>query len=124
MEIVKKLMIHVEKAEGSAYRDELLAKIIQICSHNNYQYITNFEWSAYLVRICCRIFVLIILKFRYVSVLVELTRVDGTKHGLLIAQQMLDVAVRVQSIRHFAVSQMVGATCSFTEDYFFLYYSF
>lgn len=38
--------------------------------------------------------------------LVELTRVEGTKHGLLIAEQMLDVAVRVQSIRHFAVSQM------------------
>ena len=31
---------------------------------------------------------------------------EGTKHGSLIAQQMLDVAVRVQSIRHFAVSQM------------------
>ncbi len=43
---------------------------------------------------------------RYVSVLVELTKVEGTKHGSLIAKQMLDVAVRVQSIRHFAVSQM------------------
>ena len=37
-------MIHVDKAEGSQYRDELLAKIIQICSQNNYQYIINFEW--------------------------------------------------------------------------------
>ena len=44
MEIVKKLMIHVDKAEGSQYRDELLAKIIQICSQNNYHYIINFEW--------------------------------------------------------------------------------
>lgn len=44
--------------------------------------------------------------FRYVSVLVELTRVEGTKHGQLIAEQMLDVAVRVQSVRHFAISQM------------------
>ncbi|XP_071954379.1 AP-3 complex subunit delta-1-like isoform X2 [Antedon mediterranea] len=88
MEIVKKLMIHVDKAEGSQYRDELLAKIIQICSQNNYQYITNFEW--------------------YVSILVELTRIEGTKHGRLIASQMLDVAIRVKAIRPFAVSQMAS----------------
>lgn len=46
MEIVKKLMIHVDKAEGTTYRDELLTKIIDICSQSNYQYITNFEWSV------------------------------------------------------------------------------
>ncbi|XP_022087832.1 AP-3 complex subunit delta-1-like isoform X2 [Acanthaster planci] len=86
MEIVKKLMIHVDRAEGSQYRDELLAKIIQICSQNNYQYIVNFEW--------------------YVSILVELTRIEGTKHGHLIASQMLDVAIRVKAIRSFAVQQM------------------
>lgn len=86
MEIVKKLMVHMDKAEGTLYRDELLSKIIDICSQNNYQYITNFEW--------------------YVSILVELTRIEGTKHGTLIAGQMLDVAIRVQAIRSFAVSQM------------------
>ncbi|KAM7287817.1 AP-3 complex subunit delta-1 isoform X2 [Ixodes scapularis] len=86
MEIVKKLMVHMDRAEGSAYRDELLSKVIDICSQNNYQYITNFEW--------------------YVSVLVELTRIEGTKHGLTIASQMMDVAVRVQAVRAFSVSQM------------------
>lgn len=44
MEIVKKLMTHVDKAEGTTYRDELLTKIIDICSQSNYQHITNFEW--------------------------------------------------------------------------------
>lgn len=48
MEIVKKLMTHMDKAEGSQYRDELLSKIIDICSQNNYQYITNFEWYVFL----------------------------------------------------------------------------
>ncbi|XP_069784839.1 AP-3 complex subunit delta-1 isoform X3 [Narcine bancroftii] len=86
MEIVKKLMIHVDKAEGTTYRDELLTKIIDICSQSNYQYITNFEW--------------------YISILVELTRLEGTRHGHLIASQMLDVAIRVKAIRAFAVSQM------------------
>nr|XP_024093021.2 AP-3 complex subunit delta-1 isoform X1 [Pongo abelii] len=86
MEIVKKLMTHVDKAEGTTYRDELLTKIIDICSQSNYQYITNFEW--------------------YISILVELTRLEGTRHGHLIAAQMLDVAIRVKAIRKFAVSQM------------------
>ncbi|KAL3112207.1 hypothetical protein niasHT_016980 [Heterodera trifolii] len=86
MEIVRRLMDHVDAAEGSFYRDELLRRIIAICSHDNYKYITNFEW--------------------YISVLVELTKVEGSKHGILIAEQIQDVTVRVQSIRHFSVSQM------------------
>ena len=44
MEIVKKLMVHMDKAEGSYYRDELLSKVIEICSQSNYQFIANFEW--------------------------------------------------------------------------------
>ncbi|XP_061097905.1 AP-3 complex subunit delta-1 isoform X2 [Conger conger] len=88
MEIVKKLMLHVDKAEGTTYRDELLTKIIDICSQSNYQYITNFEW--------------------YISILVELTRLEGTRHGHLIASQMLDVAIRVKAIRGFAVAQMAS----------------
>lgn len=44
---------------------------------------------------------------RYISILVELTRLEGTKHGHLISLQMLDVAVRVESIRPFACNQMV-----------------
>ncbi|XP_014217079.1 AP-3 complex subunit delta-1 [Copidosoma floridanum] len=85
MEIVRKLMVHMEKAEGTMYRDELLSKIIQICSQNNYQFITYFEW--------------------YISVLVDLTRMEGTKHGKLIAMQLLDVAIRVQAIRKHATQQ-------------------
>ncbi|KAH0535660.1 AP-3 complex subunit delta-1 isoform X2 [Cotesia glomerata] len=85
MEIVRKLMIHMDKAEGTTYRDELLSKIIQICSQNNYQFITYFEW--------------------YISVLVDLTRMEGTKHGQLVATQLLDVAIRVQAIRKCAVQQ-------------------
>lgn len=62
-------------------------KIIQICSQNDYQHITNFEW--------------------YITVLVELSRMEGgTKHGKLIASQMMDVTIRVATIRPFSVSQM------------------
>jgi len=86
MEIVKKLMTHMDKAEGTTYRDELMFKIVQICQQNDYQFISNFEW--------------------YVSVLVELAQIDGSKHGSLIASQMMDVTIRVDSIRAFSVRQM------------------
>uniref|UniRef100_A0A8D8RGH2 AP-3 complex subunit delta n=1 Tax=Cacopsylla melanoneura TaxID=428564 RepID=A0A8D8RGH2_9HEMI len=86
MEIVKKLMVHMDKAEGTMYRDELLSKVIDICSQNNYQYITNFEW--------------------YMTVLVELARMEGTRHGPLVSAQMMDVAIRVSGVRQFAVAQM------------------
>lgn len=49
---------------------------------------------------------LLLIRFRYISILVELTRLEGTRHGHLIASQMLDVAIRVKAIRKFAVSQM------------------
>ncbi|CAG0900344.1 unnamed protein product, partial [Darwinula stevensoni] len=86
MEIIRKLLHHMDKAEGAHYRDELLSKIIDICSQSNYTHISNFEW--------------------YVSVLVELTRVEGTQHGKLVANQMLDVAIRVPAVRSFTVAQM------------------
>ena len=43
-EITRKLMSHMDDSESASYRDEVLSKIILICSQNNYQYITNFEW--------------------------------------------------------------------------------
>lgn len=77
MEIVKKLMVHMDKAEGTVYRDELLSKIILICSQNNYQFITNFEW--------------------YVTVLVELAQMEfGSKQGIkkiLLGSSVFQVSV-------------------------------
>ena len=61
-------------------------KIIDICSQGNYQYITNFEW--------------------YITVLVELTKLENTSHGRALANQMLDVTIRVKTLRTFAVRQM------------------
>ena len=83
VDIVKKLMFHMEKSEGSIYRDELLSKIIKMCSQCNYQFITSFEW--------------------YIDILLQLSAVEGTKHGKMIANQMLDVAIRVKMVRKHAV---------------------
>lgn len=62
----------MERAEGSIYRDELLLKVIEICSQESYQHVTNFEWNL--------------------TVLVELIQLETcSKHGIIIAEQLLDV---------------------------------
>ncbi|XP_068728186.1 AP-3 complex subunit delta-1-like [Montipora capricornis] len=83
MDIIKKLMVHIDKADSQTYCDELISKIIKICSMNDYHYVTNFEW--------------------YVDVLIQLTRVEGTRHGKLLASQMMDVTIRVKAIQPYAV---------------------
>lgn len=94
MEIVNKLLGHMERAEGSVYRDELLLKVIEICSQESYQHVTNFEW--------------------YLTVLVELIQLEaGSKHGTVIAEQLLDVTIRVESVRKFSVSEMLNLINSF-----------
>lgn len=94
MEIVNKLLGHMERAEGSVYRDELLLKVIEICSQESYQHVTNFEW--------------------YLTVLVELIQLEaGSKHGSVIAEQLLDVTIRVESVRKFSVNEMINLINSF-----------
>lgn len=97
MEIVGKLLGHMERAEGSLYRDELLYKVIEICSQGSYQYVTNFEW--------------------YLIVLVELIQLEGnSRHGAVIATQLLDVAIRVHAVRAFAVKEMTTLLTNFPEQ--------
>lgn len=88
--IVDRLMKHVSYPRmGNKFRDEIVSKVIDICSRNDYFYISNFDW--------------------YITVLVTLASIEGgTSHGDMIAQQILDVAVRVKEVRPYAVKQMAA----------------
>merc|ERR1712100_129824 len=59
---------------------------IDICSSNGYGNVSNFEW--------------------YVGVLCSLSRVYTT-HGRLIAFHLMDVLIRVKSLRSFGVAACV-----------------
>ncbi|XP_034841147.1 AP-3 complex subunit delta isoform X1 [Maniola hyperantus] len=92
MEIVKKLMVHMERAEGTLYRDELLTRMIEICAQNNYQHVVDFEW--------------------YITVLAELTEMEtSAKHGCMIAAQLTEVGARVAETRAFAAREC-AALCA------------
>lgn len=86
--IVDRLMKHVSYPKmGNKFRDEIVYKVIDICSRNDYLYIVSFDW--------------------YITVLVTLAGIEGgTSHGNLISQQLLDVTMRVKKVRPYAVAQM------------------
>jgi len=86
-ELIHKLLRYVAVSEGS-YRDELISKIIYMCSRDKFAYLSDFGW--------------------YLMVLVEMSMVPGTSHGTLMARQLMDVSVRVASVRPFAVESMIG----------------
>ena len=48
---------------------------------------------------------------RYITILVEMVRFDGTHKGKVMASQMLDVTIRVRDVRQFSVKQMVCTLC-------------
>ncbi|KAI5634782.1 non-SMC mitotic condensation complex subunit 1 domain-containing protein [Phthorimaea operculella] len=86
MEIVKKLMVHMERAEGTLYRDELVARCVELCAQQNYHHVTDFEW--------------------YVTVLAELTEMEtSAKHGTILAGQLTEVGARVADVRAFAARE-------------------
>lgn len=48
VEIVKFLMCHVANPNNSVhYRDELVSKLVHICSQDNFHYVTSFEWLVH-----------------------------------------------------------------------------
>ncbi|KAK4468673.1 hypothetical protein MN116_007856 [Schistosoma mekongi] len=87
MDVVKHLMIHIGNlSSGLHYRNELISKVVYICSQDNYHNVASFEW--------------------YVTVLVELASIDGIRNGDLLAAQLMDVSIRVPTVRAFCVEQM------------------
>ncbi|KAJ8656449.1 hypothetical protein O0I10_007772 [Lichtheimia ornata] len=101
VDIVKRLIAHLVPPEQNdnavsiheaptvldpIYRTDIINRIIYICSQHQYRNITNFEW--------------------YITVLVGMAYVSGVNVGEVLTTQLMDVAVRVKSVRPFAVKQM------------------
>ena len=85
-EIVKRLLELLENAEGH-FRDELIDKVIFMCSRDKFAYLADFAW--------------------YVSVLSKMAYITDTKHSSSIAGQLLDVSVRVEDVRPYAVQALL-----------------
>jgi AP-3 complex subunit delta-1 len=90
-DLVHRLLKYVSQADGK-YRDELIGKIIFMCSRDKYAFLTDFKW--------------------YMGVLVDVSKLIGEGLGSLIASQLTDVAMRVETVRDFTVESMLGILLS------------
>ena len=84
--IVQRLMEHIEDSEG-IYRNELISKILYICSNDKYAYISNFAW--------------------YINILVNLARTTNHNYGSIISTSLIDVVTRVDGVRAYAIQLMI-----------------
>eukprot|EP00644_Phytophthora_capsici_P004748 jgi/Phyca11/75083/gw1.1.971.1 len=85
--IIRELMRQTLSADG-VYRHELITHILHVCSVNKYANIHDFDW--------------------YIHVLVQLARVPAKRsHGVEVARQLVDIAVRVKSVRSVMVDNMI-----------------
>ncbi|RHY16566.1 hypothetical protein DYB36_009443, partial [Aphanomyces astaci] len=86
--IIEELMRHTVVADG-VYRQDLMAKILLVCSVQKYQNVTDFDW--------------------YLGILVQLATVPGenAKNAAEITRQLVDLAVRVKGIRAMLVQKMI-----------------
>ncbi|RHY98177.1 hypothetical protein DYB35_007181, partial [Aphanomyces astaci] len=86
--IIEELMRHTVVADG-VYRQDLMAKILLVCSVQKYQNVSDFDW--------------------YLGILVQLATVPGenAKNAEEITRQLVDLAVRVKGIRAMLVQKMI-----------------
>ncbi|RHY80763.1 hypothetical protein DYB26_006266 [Aphanomyces astaci] len=86
--IIEELMRHTVVADG-VYRQDLMAKILLVCSVQKYQNVSDFDW--------------------YLGILVQLATVPGenAKNAAEITRQLVDLAVRVKGIRAMLVQKMI-----------------
>jgi len=87
-DIVLKLLTHLDGVDGLTYQDVVVAKIVEVCSQDNFKFITDFGW--------------------YLEILIKLTHIEGTKHGKMIGAQLMDVSIRVKVVRAAACKQLVA----------------
>merc|ERR1711862_72242 len=86
-DLVEQLVLHVSSSEGS-YRRDVVAKIIYLCSMDKYANLADFAW--------------------YIRILLTLGRIRGVEENAIwIQKQMMDVALRVFSVRSYMVRCMM-----------------
>eukprot|EP00741_Cyanophora_paradoxa_P002809 tig00000630_g2728.t1 len=82
VEVLRLLTDAVARSPPGPFRDATIEKIVATCGADSYERVTNFQW--------------------YLQVLADLSRVAPARQSAAIAEQMVDIAVRVKSVRAFA----------------------
>jgi len=86
-DICRKLREHIDTSDG-VYRDSLVRQLVTTCAQDTYEYVSDFEW--------------------YLSTLLDLSMLRGLQTGSMIGDQIIDIAVRVEVVRPYAVERLVA----------------
>ncbi len=96
VELVGQLLKHVAIATG-AYKLDLVAKVIEMCSGEKYALLQDFQW--------------------YLNMLFQLGHMRGLDtHGELLRSQICDIALRVLPIRAYAVKRSLDVLLEGNND--------
>ena len=85
--VVEKMYEHFKTAYTVRFRNEIITTVISMSSQNDYQFVTDFDW--------------------YVDVLMDFINEAGFTCYRIIADQILDLAMRVPSVRG-KVTKQIG----------------
>lgn len=118
--IIRELMRQTLSADG-AYRHELITRILQVCSMNKYENIHDFDWYIHvlvqLARVPGNTAALVDASLSSSSFELQssgktpapnsLEELRRRSHGVEVARQLIDIAVRVKSVRSVMVENMI-----------------
>lgn len=118
--IIRELMRQTLSADG-AYRHELITRILQVCSMNKYENIHDFDWYiqvlVQLARVPGNTAAMVDASLSSSSFELQssgktpaqnsLEELRRRSHGVEVARQLIDIAVRVKSVRSVMVENMI-----------------
>lgn len=118
--IIRELMRQTLSADG-AYRHELITRILQVCSMNKYENIHDFDWYIHvlvqLARVPGNTAAMVDASLSSSSFELQssgktaapnsLEELRRRSHGVEVARQLIDIAVRVKSVRSVMVENMI-----------------
>jgi AP-3 complex subunit delta-1 len=87
MSLGNHLLEHAAHSEGS-YRDEIISRILSMCKRDKFSMVSDFIW--------------------YTSVLLRLAVMQGSQHGAEVADHLIEISHRVDTVRPYAVESMLS----------------
>ena len=92
--VISRMIGQMEARDDDEYRNTIVKYIVDICSQQDYAFITNFEW--------------------YLRVLMDLTQssINHFEHGELINREFMNVITRVKAVRAFGIRCVASLICN------------
>ena len=86
--IVAKIYDHFKESNSQNFKDQLLTRVMSICSKDDYDLITDFDW--------------------YISIIMDFINEGGITCYDAVSEQIIDIATRVPDMRPRLVVEMSG----------------